>query len=62
MFATVSNTTVGSNGSLNYTGDESQVSNIIQIQSFYEVDTSIYRPKRYTTCIDWIERLYFLYY
>ena len=63
VFATVSNTTVGSNGSLNYTGDESQVSNIIQIQSFYEVDTSLYRPKRcisiedvvrgrYTTGID----------
>jgi hypothetical protein len=43
---------------------------IIQIQPFYEVDTSLYRPKRcistedvvrgrYTTCIDWIERLYF---
>jgi hypothetical protein len=53
--------------------------NIIQIQPFYEVDTSLYRPKRciltedvfrgrytslgrYTTCIDFIERLYFLYY
>ena len=47
--------------------------NTIQIQPFYEVDTCLYRPKRcistkdvvqgrYTTCIDWIERLCFLYY
>jgi hypothetical protein len=49
------------------------INNIIQIQPFYEVDKRLNRPKRcvspedvvrgrYSTCIDWIERLYFLFY